>query len=776
MIKLSALKNDYKKAGAMHEQFAPCSFVGEFTVLTKRQDLFTVLRVPGIDPECLDTAQLNQIVQRFESSLRILGPEYRVYQYILKSDSPELPTSEHPGPITARREEWLNGRAADLFSVNLFLVVLRERTLHDISTARSVTGKLLSRFSTQQTMAVSRKELERDIELLTTAVNSLAVQLQDTARPHVLGRVETMGFLRRLANYTPWKAQTLGAVHDFHVDQQIAQSGIECWPRYLKQDDHLIKVLSLTELPSQTFSHLLRGLLSVPCGFVICTEWQRRDNHKMRREIDKKRRHYHLAKTSMMSYIGGGGSEPKEHELLIDDSKTAVVAELNRCLSEMEVHENFFGRFSLTITLYHSDEAKLKRSVAKMAEIFSTHDAKLTEETYNMLNSWLSMMPGNYANNFRYLLLLNTNYADLSFLFAPATGDRQNTHLNSLCLAVVETREAAPYFLNLHYQDVGHTLILGSIGSGKSFLVNFLTASYQEYSPYTVIFDLGGSYQKLTREYEGSYLHVGQGSRAFTINPFSLEPTKENLVFLFSFVRVLVEGRNYQMDSDEVKDLHRAIADLYELAPETRRLATLARSAKRSYGRLLDEWVGEGRLAEYFDHAEDNLSVARFQTFDFEGMDQPDVLEPLLFYILHRANASIYDRAQHATPKLFVFDEAWRFFRNATTKAYIHEALKTWRKRNAVMILATQSGDDLLKEELLSVIAESCFTKMFLANPGMDASVYRETFHLNETEAAQIARLVPKQQFLLKRPDLAKVLNLHVDPGALRIFGTPTHT
>ena len=45
----------------------------------------------------------------------------------------------------------------------------------------------------------------------------------------------------------------------------------------------------------------------------------------MRSQIDKKRRHYHFAKTSMMSYIGGG-SETKEHEILIDDSKTAVVA------------------------------------------------------------------------------------------------------------------------------------------------------------------------------------------------------------------------------------------------------------------------------------------------------------------------------------------------------------------------------------------------------------------------------------------------------------------
>ena len=53
---------------------------------------------------------------------------------------------------------------------------------------------------------------------------------------------------------------------------------------------------------------------------------------------------------------------------------------------------------------------------------------------------------------------------------------------------------------------------------------------------------------------------------------------------------------------------------------------------------------------------------------------------------------------------------------------------------------------------------------MFLANPGMDRAAYSERFHLNQTEADLVAGLIPKQQFLLKRPHLAKVVNLHVHP------------
>jgi type IV secretion system protein VirB4 len=176
----------------------------------------------------------------------------------------------------------------------------------------------------------------------------------------------------------------------------------------------------------------------------------------------------------------------------------------------------------------------------------------------------------------------------------------------------------------------------------------------------------------------------------------------------------------------------------------------------------LQKWVEGGQYAALFDNAEDNLTFARFQTLDFEGMERvPQVLEPLLFYVLHRANAAMDNAGTRL--KIFVMDEAWRFLRHPTIRAYILEALKTWRKKNAAMILATQSSDDLLRSEMLSVVVESCATKMFLANPDMDVARYREIFHLNETEAGLIANLIPKQQILVKRPDIAKVLNLNVD-------------
>jgi len=146
------------------------------------------------------------------------------------------------------------------------------------------------------------------------------------------------------------------------------------------------------------------------------------------------------------------------------------------------------------------------------------------------------------------------------------------------------------------------------------------------------------------------------------------------------------------------------------------------------------------------------------------------MLEPLLFYVLHRANGPIYDPAKATQFKVFVMDEAWRFFSNKTIREYLREALKTWRKRNAAMILATQSGDDLQQSEILPLVLESCPTRIFLANPGMNADVYREQFHLNAHQAEIIRTLTPKRKLFLHTPDVSRELTLEVDPKSYWLF------
>jgi type IV secretion/conjugal transfer VirB4 family ATPase len=779
--KVSEIRKDHQIAGAFNALINICSFIDEQTFLTKSGDLGAVFKVQGIDYECLDHSEIDAFARRFEAALRTLTEDFRLYQYLLKRSSPAIPHCEYRDlPVVDRaihdRIGFLHDKADSLYSLELYFVLIyegwRQPGASQIRLRRLVRDPghfVKASLSAQQQLIILASELSQAQQALSSKVASFLVQLRDLVNAELLKKDRAFQFLSRLVNYAPYRADHMGLKYDLFVDQQLASSSLECHRDHLRLEDYRTKALSVTEPPAQTFAHMLRALLELPANVIVASEWKRASNARIRKLIRSKRRHFHNSKTSLANYLHD--SPPSERHLLVDDADESLVNELGLSLRELEINGNYFGEWSMTVILYDLDGTALDRSIAECVKVFATQDATVLEERYNLLNAWLAVLPGNRQYNLRQLYLLNTNCADLSLLFTLHTGEPRNHHLDQEYLAVLETNHGTPYYLNLHHADNAHTVILGATGAGKSFLLNFLLTNLQKYRPYTVIFDLGGGYESLTQLFGGSYLQVGVEKRTFTINPFFLPATKDNLHFLYSFVRVLVESSGYELTSADERDLYEQIENLYQIEPSMRRLFTLGNILNRRLAEPLHKWVGDGPYGSLFDNPEDNLTLARFQCFDFEGMDKyPQVLEPLLFYILHRANASVHALDLATTFQVFVMDEAWRFFRNPTIKQYVVEALKTWRKKNAAMILATQSGDDLYRSELLPVIVESCATKMFLANPGMDRAAYRERFHLNETEAELIARLIPKQQFLIKRPDLAKVVNLHVDPTGYWLY------
>jgi len=78
--------------------------------------------------------------------------------------------------------------------------------------------------------------------------------------------------------------------------------------------------------------------------------------------------------------------------------------------------------------------------------------------------------------------------------------------------------------------------------------------------------------------------------------------------------------------------------------------------------------------------------------------------------------------------------------------------------------------EDFASADLLRTVVESCPTKLFLANPALDRRSYADLFQLNDMELDLLTGLIPRQQILLKRQDLAKVLTLTVDPKSYWIY------
>ncbi|MGC1620420.1 MAG: DUF87 domain-containing protein [Candidatus Acidiferrum sp.] len=786
MYKVKQITRDYDEAAALCAQINLFGFVDNEVFLTKSGDLGIIFAIEGVDYECLDRTTIENLTRRLSASFRIFDEKCRVYQYLFKRNNVNIPFSTCSNPVvnaaTQSRMAFLKAKADSLYSFEIYYVVLFEgfryksSILGTLAKALSQPGQTLDELavhlSTSKQLVLIDSEIESAKAVLRAKAQSFLLQAGDFVNAHILPKQQAFRVLKQILNFSPLKLEAARLKHDTFLDYYLAESHLECHRGFLRVDDYYLKVLTLKEPSALSFPLVFASLFEIEANYFICSEWKKHDPAKSRSLIHSRRRHFHNTKRSLTSYATSSDQPEHREDLLVDESKEAQVHDLGEALKELELKGNYFGEYSLTIVVYDRDLAKVERACAEFYKTFSVHDAQLYEEKYNLFNAYLATVPGNYAFNLRSMLILNTNYADYSFLFTLHSGERVNAHLQREYLAVLETNHRTPYYLNLHSKDTAHSVILGRTGSGKSFLLNFLITNLQKYDPFTFIFDLGGSFESVTRLFGGTYVRLGVETPGFKINPFCLPKSKANLDFLALFVQVLADGGGGPVLSvEEEQELYRQIENLYSVDPELRRLGVLANTLPRSIALRLQKWTEGGQLGFLFDNAEDTLSFAKFQCFDFQSMDgYPQVLEPLLFYILHRANHLITNREITHIFKAFFIDEAWTFFRNPRIKSYIVEALKTWRKQNAAMILSTQSLDELRKSDILDVIVETCATKIFLANPDMDRDLYKNQFHLNDTEIDLISALIPKRQFLIKNHEIAKVANLEVDPKSYWLY------
>ncbi len=515
MTRIRRILRDYVESGSVNELLAPWGFVDDEVFLTKAGHVGLAYRVRGVEFEGLPHDQRHTVAHRVEAGLRLLDERCRVYQYLVKRVVAPFVPSPCRRPVAreaiARHVAFLNNRRSDLYELAQYLVLLYEAP-HVARRSTSLRGAwshpaeaMRAWLSTDATFTVLEAELDQAVAKLQHTASAFEVQLQEVGLER-LPKAEAFRFMRQLVNYDPHVAAAGRLRYDTHLDYFLSDSGLECHRDHLRIGRRFVKVLTMKEPPSQSFACILQDLYDLPGELVACLEWQRIPSDRMRRDVQARRRHFFNKRVSLMNYLS---SETRPEEMLVDDSATATVRQLGDAVTELEVNGHFFGHASLTMVLHGESPKLLDHQAAEATKVIAVHDGALFDESYNLLNAWLSIVPGNGSYNLRRLALLETNLADLSFVFALGQGAALSPHLGRDPLAIFETPHHSPYAYSLHVQDVGHTLVLGATGSGKSFLLNFLITHAQKYDPMTVVLDLGHSYRKLATLLEGRYLEVG---------------------------------------------------------------------------------------------------------------------------------------------------------------------------------------------------------------------------------------------------------------------------
>ena len=734
MLNLAKIIKPWKEAGALNASLNLYGFWDDYTFLTKSGDPGLMFKVSGIDHESLDSMQRDHAVNRIEAAMKVFDLGFHVYQYLFKQNRPDIPFAEYGDPIidmaVEQRRGYFERKRDKMFQIEIFYAVVLEgaRSKGGLLAAMSrfpsdpqgALRELKAQFSSDQTKVLLRRQIEVDLEKLHARSANFSRYLGDLMTVELLPQEEQFTVLRRLMNFDAPQIEGRPRSGQF-LDYQVANSDVEAERDHLRVGGHYVRLLTMKEAVAETRPMVFDKLLKIESSFHVVTEWTMVSTDTVRKAIKGKRRHFNSSKGSSTS----GEKGTLERDQLIDESQQDDIDDLGKCM-KLIGNGHTMGEFSFTVVLHGHDLAVLTRDAGEFMSLFTENDGVLFAETYNQLNAFFATVPGNYAHNLRKLYLLDSNYADLSFLFTIHEGEKRNAHLNAEYLAVLETDNAVPYYLNLHDGGVAHTLVLGKTGSGKSFFLNFLLLGLQKYRPFCTIFDVGNSFESLTKILGGKYLNVGEESRDFTINPFSLAPTPDNLQFLFLFFQVLIEGRDrrHPLDPKGERALWDGVENMYSVPVEQRTVSTLAALIGHPLADRLHRWTRAGQYGFLFDNVEDTLDFSHFQTFNFAGWgEESAALEPLLFYILHRTSQEITDPAKLGMFKVFLIDEFGTLSENPTILKYVKRAEETWRKHNAAMILAAQSQKQLEDSGILSIVAESCPTKIFLAKPDINKNV-----------------------------------------------------
>ena len=423
------------------------------------------------------------------------------------------------------------------------------------------------------------------------------VLVDDLTPLRVLEAPEASLVLNELTNRpgTFWEGATGSG-----MNWRLAVSELEAERRHLRLDGEPVILYSLLSPPGAARANLLEGLYRLDATMTVALEWRPERLDAARRKIRGAQRHYFSKRYSMAAHVQ---ETEGTASAMVDTAAAAECDRLGDALVELETEGIAYGDLALTVAI-HGPLSGSESLDGDIRRLFASHDAKVIREGYGQLPAWFSRMPAQpRRRQVRSVFVSAGLAAALAPVFGPPAGSPQSGHLRQPALAILETQWRTPYHYDLFDGDVGHTLVLGATGAGKSFALNFLLVQALQYDPRVLILDLGGSYRWLTQFLDGGYMELSPGSSgSFQLRPFSLPAGERTFQFLTGWISRLLKIGGWTPGGEDPSEIRARVEDLYAFAPERRTLGTLVRSLPLKMWPALGRWHGDGAWARYFDN------------------------------------------------------------------------------------------------------------------------------------------------------------------------------
>ena len=436
--------------------------------------------------------------------------------------------------------------------------------------------------------------------------------------------------------------------------------------------------------------------------------------------------------------------------LTAEDPAEGQAEALREAANGLGSAEYAFGDYSFSLLAFAADQQALADVATSAWGHLADSGMVVSRESMGLEAAFFSLVPGNARLRPRPGYVSSLNFSAMAPMHAYPTGQREG--YRGPPAAVFRTVSGEPFFYHFHVGDVGNTFVCGATGSGKSTLVAFLMAQAQRLGATVVFWDKDRGLKVLCHSLGGTYLELR--------NPTGLAPLKaltassEDIGFLTELIRgcILSDG-GAPLTPEEDRRLHLGLTVIMSLPAMDRTLGDLRAFLgvdPNSAGARLDKWCAGKELGWVIDNPADVISLeAEVLGFDQTFiLDNPLARGPVMATLYHYVDKLIDGRRL-----LFVIDEFWKSLLDPAFRALVNDKLRTLRKLNSPMILATQSPRDALVSDLRHVIRDQCPSAFYFANARAAWEDFGDAgMGLTRTEYDVVKNLPPgRGQFLLKQ-------------------------
>ncbi|WP_031308759.1 conjugal transfer protein TrbE [Sphingobium sp. C100] len=542
--------------------------------------------------------------------------------------------------------------------------------------------------------------------------------------------------------------------------------------------DRHLRMLTVRGFPAATWPGMLDDLNRLGFPYRWATRFLCLDRDEAERQLVRLRRQWFAKRKGVVSLLRE--VIYNQEVALVDSDAGNKAADADLALQELGTDAVAFGYATTTIIVSSSDAAAAAERLRAVERIVQGRGFVTMPETLNAVEAWLSTVPGHAYANVRQPLISTLNLVHMLPASAVWAGPERNAHLGGPPLIVTRTDGATPFRFSPHIGDVGHMLVVGPTGAGKSVLLGLIALQFRRYPNARIfLFDKGGSARATILGMAGEHYDLGathgdedSGEAGLAFQPLARVDEESERIWAADWFAGLIVHEGVAL-TPEVKDaIWTALASLASAPMAERTLTGLAALlASNALRQALAPYTLAGPHGRLLDADRDRLGTADVQGFEMEElMHSRSAVLPVLTYLFHRL-----EQRFDGTPTLLILDEAWVFLDDPLFAGRIREWLKVLRKKNVAVIFATQSLADIQRSSIAPALIESCPSRLFLPNPQATEPQLRaiyEGFGLNTRQIAIIAEATPKRDYYYQSPLGNRLFDLDIGPLALAFLAS----